>query len=182
MSNKHIGLKRGTVGLVGYDPIWPQLFYEERQRLIQECGSVLLDVEHIGSTAVPGLAAKPLIDMIASVKSLDDYKALIEPLERLGYEYMPERIFSDRVFFPKGPRDNRTHHLSIVVQGSDGWTLPIAFRDYLRSDVGVRKEYQALKYLLASRYPNDRSTYTGGKSDFIRTVLDVVYRNISEKD
>ncbi len=84
---------------------------------------------------------------------------------------MPERIFADRVFFPKGPRENKTHHLSLVVKGSAGWHDPIAFRDYLRIHEEARRAYQNLKENLAEKYPNDRASYNKAKDEMIKVIM-----------
>ena len=165
-----VGLRRGTVKLVPYEPIWKELFEAEKDTLLNAIGDYVSDIEHIGSTSVPGLKAKPIIDMIAAVKDLSIYTQLIEPLAKLGYEFMPEREFDDRVFFPKGPQKNRTHHLSLVVENSEGWTGPIAFRDYLRNNPHERQEYQLLKERLAEQFPNDRASYTEAKASFIKRI------------
>lgn len=166
-----VGLKRGTVKLAPYDPIWKKLFEIEKESLLNSIGDYVLGIEHIGSTSIPGLKAKPIIDMIVAVKDLSIYVKLIGSLTKLGYEYMPERVFVDRVFFPKGPRENRTHHLSLVVENSEGWAEPIAFRDYIRSHPIQRKKYQALKEKLAEQYPNDRALYTQSKDILIKEML-----------
>lgn len=166
-----IGLKRGTVEVVPYSLEWPKLFQEEKSRLKAALGNTIHEIEHIGSTSIPELAAKPIIDMIASVDNLEVYKQLIKILEDLGYEFMPERVFKDRVFFPKGPRENRTHHLSLVLKGSAGWNNPIAFRDYLTLHKNVRKEYQELKQKLALQYPHDRAAYTTAKEGVIEKIM-----------
>lgn len=166
-----LGLKRGTVQVVPYNPAWPQLFQEEKARLETALGSAARGIEHIGSTSVPGLAAKPIIDIIVAVDSLAIYKQFIVPLERLGYEFMPERIFDDRVFFPKGPRENRTHHLSLVAKNSAGWYEPIRFRDLLIAHPDRHQAYQKLKEELAEQYSNDRASYTKAKAMFIESVL-----------
>jgi len=171
MKSHNLGLRRGTVHIVPYDPEWPQLFQEEKARLMTALSHVVHDIEYIGSTSVPGLAAKPIIDIIASVDSLDDHKELVRLLEALGYEYMPERIFTDRVFFPKGPRENRTHHLSLVIKGSVGWYDPIKFRDYLISHEDARFLYQNIKQELAAQYPNDRARYTEAKEHVIEKIM-----------
>jgi GrpB-like predicted nucleotidyltransferase (UPF0157 family) len=171
MKKTTAGLQRGTVQVVAYRPEWHALFLEEKQRLQTALGSKVYDIEHIGSTAVPGLAAKPLIDMIAAVDDLSVYKELIAPLTTLGYEFMPERVFADRIFFPKGPRENRTHHLSLVVKNSAGWRDPIVFRDYLAEHSETRDAYQKLKQNLAIKYANDRRAYTAAKSAFIQKAL-----------
>lgn len=167
----NLGLKRGTVRIVSYDPEWPKLFAAEKQRLQVALGGKIGAVEHIGSTSVPGLAAKPLIDMIAEVDNPSIYKELIAPLKKLGYEFMPERVFADRVFFPKGPRAERTHHLSLVVKNSDSWRRPLQVRDYLRKDPEAREAYQRLKEDLARQYPTDRKSYTSAKGEFIELRL-----------
>lgn len=169
-----LGLKRGTVQVVPYNPVWPQRFEEEKARLKAALGDIVYDIEHAGSASVPGLAAKPIIDIIASVDSLEVYKQLIKPLEQLGYEFMSERIFDDRVFFPKGPREKRTHHLSLVVKDSTGWYDPLKFRDYLRTHEDAREAYQTLKETLAAKYPNDRASYTRAKETMITDIMNQV--------
>lgn len=166
-----LGLKRGTVRVVTYQPAWTEAFEKEKQQLQDALGDNVSDIEHIGSTSVPGLAAKPIIDMIAAVDDLSVYKQLIEPLTALGYEFMPERVFADRVFFPKGPRENRTHHLSLAVKDSDQWRKTITFCDYLRNNTPARSKYQALKTELATKYPNDRASYTKAKEQLIEQLL-----------
>lgn len=169
-----IGLKRGTVQVVPYNMAWPQLFADEKKHLEAALGNLIHGIEHIGSTSVPGLSAKPIIDMIAAVDSLEGYEKFIRPLEALGYEFMPERVFADRVFFPKGPRENRTHHLSLVVKDSPGWHDPIRFRDYLIANPKVREAYQKLKLELASKHPNDRASYTKAKETMIQGIMDKI--------
>ncbi len=166
-----IGLRRGTVSVVAYQPAWATAFENEKQRLHSALDGYISSIEHIGSTSVPGLAAKPIVDMIAAVDDLSVYKQLIEPLTALGYEFMPERVFADRVFFPKGLRENRTHHLSLVVKGSDGWTQPILFREYLRNNAQARNEYQMLKNELAAQYPDNRASYTKAKEQLINRLM-----------
>jgi len=135
-------------------------------------GHKLLAIEHIGSTSVPGLTAKPIIDIVAAVDSFDDLAGFIEKLQAIGYEYMPERMFVDRKFFPKGLHTNRTHHLNLVLKDDlEQWAKPIAFRDYLRSHEEERAEYARLKLLLAAKYGDDREAYTKAKNDFIQSVL-----------
>jgi GrpB-like predicted nucleotidyltransferase (UPF0157 family) len=169
----YVGLKRGTVKLAPYDEMWPRLFEAEKERLLKALRGIIFEVEHIGSTAIPGLAAKPLIDMMASVKSLSDYKKAIEPLRELGYEYMPERVLVDRAFFPKGSEENRTFHLNLVEKGSRQWEEALLFRDYLRTHPEERNEYQCLKERLAQTFAENREMYTKGKNGFISKVLEV---------
>lgn len=164
-----IGLQRGTVQVVPYDPNWPVLFEQEKQRLHTIFGDA--DIQHIGSTAVPGLAAKPLIDIMVAVGRLADFKRYIEPLQKNGYEFMPERVFKDRIFLPKGPREQRVYHLSLVEKGSAQWVQTLRFRDYLRTHAEARTAYQVLKQELAQRYANNRAAYTQAKEAFIANSL-----------
>ncbi len=171
LAKRPIGLKRGTVALVPYNMQWPLIFEAEKQLLLEIFGNKVISIEHIGSTSVPGLAAKPLIDILVGVDSVDAHKEFINDLVRLDYEHMPERITATRAFFPKGPRENRTHHLSFVQFDSDEWRCTLAFRDYLRSHPDCMLEYQSLKKQLARKYPEDRQKYTAAKDIFIQDTL-----------
>lgn len=167
-----LGLKRGTVEIVGYDPLWPQMFEKEKAALLAVLGKEVLAIEHIGSTSVPGLASKPIIDMVVAVKSFDQLDYFIDHLQKLGYEYMPDRMFKERKFFPKGSQDNRTHHLNLVIKNDpEQWDNMMLFRDYLRKNDAVRDQYSKLKQELADNHPNDRYNYTEGKNSFIQQVL-----------
>jgi GrpB-like predicted nucleotidyltransferase (UPF0157 family) len=167
-----IGLKRGTVQLRPYDPHWVVEFEKEKQKLLDVFGDKIIGIEHVGSTAVPGLPAKPLIDMIAAIHSFVELEDFIEPLEKLGYEYMPERMFKDRKFFPKGPRSNRKYHLNLVLENSpEQWLQPLLFRDYLRNHEDARNEYAQLKTSLAAKHSDNREAYTKSKSDFIQRII-----------
>lgn len=176
-TSQSIGLQRGLVSLSSYDPQWHLLFEKERNSLLKALGDDIINIEHIGSTSIPGMAAKPLIDMLIGVSDNKQYQKYIDKLVQLGYEYMPERITEQRAFFPKGARENRTHHLSFVVYGSDEWNMPIIFRDYLIANPQVAKEYQNTKVALAARYANDRYAYTQAKSDHIQSILDKATRH-----
>ena len=113
-----LGLKRGTVQVVSYNPAWPELFLAEQRRLQLALGVDSSLIVHVGSTAVPGLAAKPIIDILVAIDDLADYERYIPLLADLGYTFMPERVFADRVFLPKGLPERRTHHLSLVAKDS----------------------------------------------------------------
>lgn len=170
-----IGLEKGTVKLSEnqFDE-WQEEYEKEKLILLDKIGHHISEIHHIGSTSIPDLMAKPIIDIIAIVDKLDDYKKLIKPLEEIGYHFMPDRVFEirDRVFFPKGPESNRTHHLSLVVKGSQQYKDNLLFRDYLRKNEKARKSYQALKQKLSKKFANDRASYTEAKEDFITKILD----------
>lgn len=157
------------VSLQEYNPAWALAFEQEKELLIKSLGSKNLKIEHIGSTSVPGLAAKPIIDMVAAVDSFESVQTFVKPLQQIGYEYMPQRMFADRKFFPKGPETCRTHHLNFVLKDDpEQWQRPIAFRDYLKSHPKTRDAYARLKQKLAKEYPDNREAYTKAKARFIR--------------
>jgi len=168
----NLGLERGKAQIVPYDPQWPEAFLREKSLLQAALGNKLLAIEHVGSTAVPSLAAKPIIDIVAAIATFDDLEFAIQKLVPLGYEYMPQRMFADRKFFSKGPRELRTHHLNLVLQNSKKqWHDIILFRDYLKSHAQTRNDYAALKMQLAQKFADDRTSYTAAKNDFIQRVL-----------
>lgn len=168
-----LGVKRGTVLLMPHDPDWALLFEEEKKLLMNTFGDRIKSIEHIGSTAISGIPAKPIIDMNVGIESIDNIEDFIQKLPGLGYEYIPERRFSDRQFFPKGPAEERTHHLNLVEMTSEtGWTNPLLFRDYLRKHQEVREAYQRLKEGLVLKYADNRDEYTERKGSFIHSVLE----------
>ncbi|MDO8297040.1 MAG: GrpB family protein [Caulobacter sp.] len=164
------------IELVPANPDWPRRFAEEAARLRAIIpADLLIDLDHIGSTAVPGLPAKPVIDMLATVTDLEAAKArLVAPLEAAGYAFWAENPDADRLFFVKGlppsaPR--RTHHLHIMEPGPAA-QRHIAFRDHLRADRADAARYAALKTDLAARFADDREAYTAAKGAFIADMLD----------
>jgi GrpB-like predicted nucleotidyltransferase (UPF0157 family) len=163
-----VGLARGALELRDYSPEWPRWFERERSHLLQTAPQ-LLDVEHVGSTAVPGLAAKPIIDIQASL-DWSEREQVIARLVSHGYVFMPGRVYPERVFLPKGPEASRTHYLSLIASGCDEWRLRLRFRDALRADPDLRREYEQLKRRLMLE-TDDRSTYTAAKTSFVARVL-----------
>jgi GrpB-like predicted nucleotidyltransferase (UPF0157 family) len=161
------------VELVDYDPTWPAAFEAERDRLFELFTGIEIHVEHVGSTAVPGLGGKPIIDILIGVADIVKVEARIETLEQHAYQYVPEyeKSFPERRFFRRPRIDPRTHHLHCVVTGCSFWRRQLAFRDYLRSDPGTATAYFELKRELASRYKWDRDAYTEGKTGFVESVL-----------
>jgi GrpB-like predicted nucleotidyltransferase (UPF0157 family) len=170
MSNP-LGLSRKSVRLVAYDHRWPLLFVEEVALLHPLFGTEIADVAHIGSTAVPGLDAKPVLDLLVALPSLRAPASLYLSLAAVGYEHRPLDTVPDRLFFAKGPQDHRTHNLSACETGSNFWRAHIQFRDRLRADPEVAKAYVELKYRLARQYPFDRLAYANGKESFIERIV-----------
>jgi GrpB-like predicted nucleotidyltransferase (UPF0157 family) len=159
-----------------YDPKWPKLAESEIHKICKFIPKeYILDIQHVGSTAVPGLSAKPIIDIQIAVNSLDEMKLIAVPiLEKLGYVYWFENPDSTRMFFVKGmpPYGNkRSHHVHIVLQDSHHWKDKLAFRNYLREHPQAAKEYENLKNTLAENHRFDREKYTDAKEGFIRRIL-----------
>jgi len=156
--------------IADYDPAWPVQAAAEITRIRAALGDRLLAIEHIGSTSVPGLAAKPLLDLMGGLRSLDEARACVPMTEALGYHYEPGDSIPDRIYFNKGPEGARTHHLYLVELGGEYWVRHIAFRDALRANPALAAEYAALKRRLAAEYGSDRIGYTDAKTDFIVAV------------
>lgn len=157
--------------MVPYCPDWPAQF-EAEKRVLQ---SVLLpwlvgEIQHIGSTAVPGLCAKPVIDIMAPVASLRDYEAAISAATSAGYVHHPYRAEVMHWFCKPSPHV-RTHHLHLVPLGSQLWFERLVFRDALRTSPVWADEYARLKLRLAEQFPTDREAYTQGKASFVERVL-----------
>lgn len=127
-------------------------------------------IHHVGSTAVPGLDAKPIIDILVGVDSLEASRVCFDPLAKLDYLYAPYRA-DEMHWFCKPHPGRRTHHLHLVPTDSSRFSDELAFRDRLRSSRAIAEEYAALKRELAERFADDREAYTEGKADFIRRVL-----------
>lgn len=155
-----------------YDPSWPEIFAGEAQAIRQALGDILVGLEHVGSTAIPGLAAKPVIDIAVSVTSLAAASEVVPALEALGYDCRGENGIPGRLFFRKGLVEfRRTHHLHLTEVGHEQWKAMLLFRDYLRSHPGDAQRYEALKRALAEKFRDNRSAYTNGKANFVQAVL-----------
>lgn len=169
-----IRLRRGLdepIRIVPYDPSWPEGFAAEAAALEAAIGGFATGgIHHVGSTAVPGLDAKPIIDVLAGIESLEASRACFEPLARLGYLYAPYRA-EEMHWFCKPHPSRRTHHLHLVPSGSKRFQDELSFRDRLRDNPELASEYAALKHDLAARFADDRDAYTDAKADFIRRAL-----------
>jgi GrpB-like predicted nucleotidyltransferase (UPF0157 family) len=163
------------VEIVDYDPRWPALFDEEAKRLRTALDpSLIVGLEHFGSTAVPNLSAKPIIDILIAVRSLADAKAcFVESLRTLDYVYWAENPKQDRLFFVKGMPPfgaRRSHHVHVTELHGEMWQR-LAFRDYLRAHPEEAGIYGQLKRRLAAEHPADREAYTGAKAAYIESVM-----------
>lgn len=173
------------ITLVDYDPLWPEQFSEEAARIEAALGDSIVVIEHFGSTAVPGLSAKPVIDLLVAVRSLTEARTRAVPaLEALGYGYWRDDPAPDRLFFVKGlpPNGPRTHHVHVVEQtashdprlGEFTFANRLLFRDYLRAHPEEAEHYAALKRSLLVQFSEDREAYTSGKTEYVYNVMQKV--------
>lgn len=151
-----------------YDAGWPREFERESEQLARVFGSNLAAIHHIGSTSVPGLAAKPVVDIMPVVYSLEAVDFSRAGFEALGYEYLGEFGIPGRRYMRKGG-DERTHQVHVFAQGDEvNITRHLAFRDYLKTHPEVKNEYAVLKLRLAEKYPYDIDAYCDGKDAFVK--------------
>jgi|ERR1700733_1973213 GrpB-like predicted nucleotidyltransferase (UPF0157 family) len=168
------------IEIVDYDPRWAFLFNEEAARLRAVLDpSLIVGLEHFGSTAIPGLAAKPIIDILIAVRSLAAARAtFVETLQKLDYIYWADNPKKDRMFFVKGMPpfgSKRSHHVHITEPTGELWHR-LAFRDYLRAHPDEAATYERLKKRLAVEHQTDREAYTDAKSVYVESVMRKVSR------
>ncbi len=161
------------IAIVPYNPVWPEMFLLEKEHLLSCLPYQLIKrIEHFGSTAIPNLAAKPIVDILVEVTNFQDTKITIVPiLESQGYDYFwRPSMFNEPPFYAWFIKRNkygiRTHHIHMVESHFEHWDR-LLFRDYLIEHPETASEYESLKYHLAKLYPNDREAYTKGKTEFI---------------
>ena len=164
-----LGLKHGTVKLVAYDPVWPDYFKTEADNVRSCLNKADLVIEHVGSTAIPNMSAKPILDMLVPYENLHEVPSFCEALAKLDYELVTDGALYK--LFIKGPKEARTHHLTFTSPNSAYWLETLQFRNYLLRHAEVAKEYEAKKIELASVYADSRRNYTANKAAFIRKVL-----------
>lgn len=153
-----------------YSPAWASQFADLSVRVVNSLQKIVLRIEHVGSTAVPGLAAKPIIDMDVVLASSADLPQAIRLLADLGYVHEGDLGVNGREAF-RCPSGEAPHHLYVLMEGAAELRRHVAFRDALRADAALRDEYVQLKKDLAVQYPGDRGAYTQGKSTFIKAVI-----------
>lgn len=154
-----------------YNPNWSKQFDEEKEKLKEILTDKYISIEHIGSTSVEGLCAKPILDIAIGVNDLEIVSEFIEPLKQIGYEFVYHKEFPQRRFFRKGQWGSGTHHIHFYQYHGEHWNNQILFRNYLRVNPDVLKEYQKLKINLAEKFRFDRASYTTNKASFIQNVL-----------
>lgn len=167
------------VHLQAYDATWADQYAAEAMNICSALGNAELPMEHIGSTAVPGLSAKPVVDMMLGVEKLSQVDEWKGQLEALGYEEIHHSDMPERRFFRKGPRRAGTHHLHVYVYQSEAWNHQWLFREELRRSSAKRQHYERLKQRLARWYPQDRKRYTAAKAPFIQQTIEQARRRRS---
>jgi len=170
-----IGLEAGVVKIAPHQDEWRQLFLEEKRRLLEAIGGYVLDIPHVGSTSIPGMPAKPIIDIGVAVANFEEAVVCIEPIEQLGYVYRGENGIPRRHYFVRRcmQRLYNTHHIHMNEINSRDWENHILFRYYLIEHLDLKQEYAALKMRLAEQFPRDRDGYLEGKGPFIEGVLQI---------
>lgn len=168
----NLGMTIGPIIVVPYDSQWPPAFRQEHDRIAKAFGSNDVIIEHIGSTSVRELAAKPIIDLMIGLDSLTDAPPLISILQEIGYEYVPEfeDVMPERRYFRRNHEGRRTHHIHMVERESEFWKRHMAFRDFLRVHPEHAKAYGQLKSRLAAQYPQDSEAYMDGKNALIKEL------------
>ena len=166
--------RRDPISVKSYDPTWPESFERERSGVERALAPFAVGaVEHMGSTSVPGLDAKPIIDMVVPARSYRDGAAIVQALAAAGWTHDPQPDDKEmrRHSFCKPDPAWRTHHLHVVEARTRPWRQWLAFRDHLRADPEAVREYAQLKRCLAERHPYDREAYRAGKGEFVMKVL-----------
>lgn len=157
--------------IVPYDPDWPRKFEKEKKLIEKTLGSYITGgVHHIGSTAIPGLSAKPIIDILVGVESLEISKSCIDLLSKIQYHYFPYKTESEHWLCKPSPT-HREYHLHLIPTNHKDFKAKLVFRDYLRSHQKVRNAYGKLKIKLAEQFGNDREAYTEAKTEFVKSIL-----------
>ncbi len=160
------------LAIVDYDPQWPTRYADEQRRLLDVLGAIVLGIEHIGSTSVPQLVAKPIIDISIGVRDRADVTPYVAALGNLGYAEIPILSAFQRRLFSKGPYNEGTHHVHVTDYGSDIWAQPILFRDYLRAHPAVAKAYGDVKRAVAAKHQNDLDGYHDEKTPLIVQIME----------
>lgn len=159
-----------AVRIVGYDPAWPAIAAAETGRIAAAMGEAAVRIDHVGSTAVPGLAAKPVVDLQLSVADIGERSLYVEPLEGFGYLFAPDPGSPDFHFFGLPATRPRRFHLHVCEAGSEHEHRHLALRDYLRAHPDEVARYAALKRELADRAPGDRLAYIAGKEAYVAVL------------
>ena len=170
---------RDVVEVVEYDPRWKDLFFEEKELLEEALSGLIISIEDVGSTSIPGMAAKPVIDIMVCVNQQSRPDIYLEKVASLGYLYQAQEDEPERIYFKKGIP--RTHHLHFIVYDTKQYWNHVLFREYLIANRDTFEEYVNLKKELAKQYREDREGYWAGKNEFIRSIVNKARRSLDER-
>ncbi len=167
-----LGVHKEKVKIVAHDPRWAKLFDAEARKIRKTLKKNALAVEHVGSTAIKGLSAKPILDLLVVVPTLTGWEKYKSRLKKIGYTFrIDHRKDRGSILFTKGPEHKRTHHLKLVTKRSSAFKNSVFFRDYLMSHPKVAREYEKLKKDLVEKFADKRELYTQAKTDFVKKIL-----------
>ncbi len=172
-----LGTQGGRIEIVGYNPDWPPVFEREAATIREACGPRVVEVHHVGSTSVPGLAAKPVLDIMPVAASPSDALAAVPRMTALGYRCLGENGIPGRLYFEKDVDDRDVAHVHMFPAGHPAIRMHLAFRDYLRTHPAAARDYERLKRTLAAKHRNDREAYTDAKAAFIEGIIEVAMHN-----
>ena len=164
-----LGLKRRELRVSPYWEEWKNLFEIEKRDIEKAIGNYIEDIQHVGSTSIPGMSAKPILDIAIAVKDFEEARICIKPLCDMEYTFRGENGIPRRHYFLKG--EPCTHHIHMLEKDNEEWEKLILFRDYLRSNQNIAEEYKELKRNLLQRLRGDRKAYQAAKADFVEAVI-----------
>jgi GrpB-like predicted nucleotidyltransferase (UPF0157 family) len=162
-----LGLKRGEVILVPHHKKWKNLFEKEKRMLEKQIGHLVVEIQHIGSTAIPPILAKPILDIGIGIHKLSNAKSVVKAMKKMGYTHVSKSRHHYEYLFVKGPESKRTHHIHLLRYKGKVWNKMISFRDYLQQHPSVAKQYERLKVRLAKKFQHQRPAYTKAKRSFV---------------
>jgi len=173
-----LGMTGDEICLLTAHEVWAEQYALEKARIIEAIGAYVLDIQHVGSTSISSVPAKPIIDILIGVEDFEGASVCIVPMEGIGYVYRGEYGIPHRHYFVKG--DPRTHHVHMVEKDSENWRITVLFRDLLRSHPDVAREYAEAKVRLAEQYREDRASYQRAKDKVVEGILDKAPKNSLE--
>lgn len=171
-----IGLNKSLVTVYPYDETWPMEYQKEKEILQEHLQGLDVRIEHVGSTAIPGLSAKPIIDIAIGAKNEEDLFKIAKRLEDAGYDMLNSYEEKGEVLARKGTPECRTHYIHIQLLGSEYWNEFMYFKKFMLDHPESVKEYQKLKEELSIKYADERKKYTASKNEFISNILEQAYK------
>ena len=165
-----LGMAAGRVSLLNAHEAWADEYELEKARILEAIGAHILDIQHVGSTSIPGVPAKPILDILVGVEDFEEAAVCIGPMRGIGYRYRGENGIPRRHYFVKG--DPRTHHVHMVERDSKDWRMTVLFRDFLKSHPDAAREYAEAKKHLAVKHAQDRCAYQEEKDRVVERIME----------